>query len=54
MPSFLSGYKTYIVGWMLVLKGIVGAVFPESGVSDNPSMDIQMGLVALGLRKAIK
>jgi hypothetical protein len=50
----LDGYKTYIIGIVLIVKGAAGAAFPESGVSNDPAMDIQMGLVALGLRRAIK
>ncbi len=50
----LRGYKTYIVGVLLIGKGIAGFFLPDSGISADPASDIQLGLVALGLRAAIK
>ncbi len=54
MLNFMPGYKTYFVGVVLIVKGLIGMFLPDSGVSSDPMMDIQLGLVALGLRKAIK
>lgn len=54
MPKFLSGYKTNIIGWSLILKGVLQFVMPDLNTSADPAGDIQMGLVALGLRAAIK
>lgn len=54
MPDFLEGKKTYIVAWALLVKGVLGFILPDQGISADPAMDVQMGLVALGLRKAIK
>ena len=53
MPDFMNGKKTYIIGWLLVLKGIAGFLLPDVWISEDPAGDISMGLVALGLRKAI-
>jgi len=52
--NFLAGYKTNIIGTILILKGIAAFLLPDAGISPDPSGDIQMGLVALGLRAAIK
>ncbi|MGI9292558.1 MAG: hypothetical protein ACR2PS_01130 [Pseudomonadales bacterium] len=49
----LPGYKTYILGTVLVAKGLAGLFFPEHNVSDNPGMDIQMGLMAIFVRAGI-
>jgi len=54
MLNFLPGYKTYVVGWVLIVKGALGFLMPDVGITADPAADIQMGLVALGLRKAIK
>ena len=51
--GILKGRKTYIVGWLMLVKGIIGFLIPDAGISDSPALDVQMGLVALGLRKAI-
>lgn len=54
MLNILAGYKTYIVAYILLAKGILGYIFPDSGISPDPSGDIQLALIGLGLRKAIK
>ncbi len=50
----LRGYKTNIVGGLLIVKGIAAFLLPDSGISADPASDIQLGLVALGQRAAIK
>ncbi len=50
----LQGYKTNIVGVLLIVKGIAGFLLPDSAISADPASDIQLGLVALGLRAAIR
>lgn len=54
MTNLLSGYRTYIIGWVLLLKGVAGFFFPDTGISTDPAQDIELGMVALGLRAAIK
>ena len=49
----IDGYKTYIIGAVLIIKGAAGIIFPDSGVSDNPAQDIEMGLLAVGFRSAM-
>ena len=52
--NFLPGMKTNIVGVLLLCKGVAGFLLPDAGISADPASDIQLGLVALGLRAAIK
>ena len=50
--DFAAGYRTYVIGMLSVLKGAAGFFYPDSGVSDNPALDIQIGLGLMGLRAA--
>ncbi len=52
--KFFPGTKTYIIGAILIAKGVAGFLLPDSAISADPASDIQLGLVALGLRAAIR
>ncbi len=52
MLNFLPGSKSYIVGLLLVAKGVAGYLWPDVAPGD-PNQDVLMGMGILGLRKAI-
>ena len=49
----LPGYKSYILGSVLIAKGLAGLFFPEQNISDNPGFDIQAGLMTIFIRAGI-
>lgn len=53
IPNFLAGHKTYILAWTMIWAGVVGFFFPDFSLSADPVTNINMGLIAVGLRRAI-
>ena len=56
MLNFFPGYKTYIIGGLMIAWGLASAFFPDLGLmpaAEEPTRAIMEGLALLGLRKAI-
>lgn len=56
MLNIFPGYKTYIIGGLMIAWGIASAFFPDLGlmpVAEEPTRAIMEGFALLSLRKAI-